>query len=91
VILLIHLSTMPDSLVMAPFAVGDYIDYSGINVGGTIVCWSIVANILISSTNPGYIRMEDALVGVIDADPNVEFSQSKVCSPRSILLCPSND
>ena len=80
-------STMPNSLVMAPFAVGDFLDYSGIMVGNEVICYSIVANLLVVSTNPGYIRMEDALVGVIDADPNVEFSQSKVCilSPRENL------
>jgi len=77
---------MPDQLVMAPFAAGDFVDYSGIMVNNEIICFSIVANLLIISSNPGYIRMEDALIGVIDNDPNVEFSQSKVRR-----LCPGKN
>lgn len=69
---------MPNSLVMAPFAVGDFLDYSGIVVNNEVICYSIVANLLVVSSDPGYIRMEDALIGVIDNDLNVEFSQSKV-------------
>ena len=63
---------------MAPFVVGDFIEYSGIMVSGEIICYSIVTNLLIVSSDPGYIRMEDALIGIIDPDLNVEFSQSKV-------------
>lgn len=66
---------------MSPFLVGDYLEFSGIKVGNVIVCYSIVANAMIFTPPglaPGYIRMEDALLGVIDNDPNVAFAQSKV-------------
>lgn len=84
---------MPDPMVMAPFAVGDFIDYSGIVVSDEVICFSIVTNLLIISSNPGYIRMEDALVGIIDNDANAEFSQSKVvplCCVRFIDCHTSN-
>ncbi|KAJ9656092.1 hypothetical protein H2201_008643 [Coniosporium apollinis] len=71
----------PDATVMAPFRVGDYLEFSGVKLpNGEIACYSIVANVDIRTTSgskPSYIRMEDALIGVIDADPNVEFAQSK--------------
>lgn len=63
---------------MAPFVAGDFVDYSGIMVDGEIICHTIIANLLITSTDPGYIRMEDALIGIIDNDANVEFAQSRV-------------
>ncbi|TKA66580.1 hypothetical protein B0A49_06047 [Cryomyces minteri] len=71
----------PNATVTAPFQVGDYLEYSGVTLpNGQIACYSIVANVDIrtkSGSVPSYIRMEDALIGVIDTDPNVEFSQSK--------------
>lgn len=74
----------PDAAVMAPFRVGDYVEFSGVKLpNGEIACYSVVANVDIrtaSGSKPSYIRMEDALVGVIDTDTNVEFSQSKVNS-----------
>ncbi|KAK7914451.1 hypothetical protein PG985_012154 [Apiospora marii] len=70
----------PDPLVMAPFVVGDWIEYSGYrNSAGHIVCYSIVAsNIQITTGgSPTYIRMEDALIGVFTTDPNAETGQTK--------------
>lgn len=63
---------------MAPFQPGDYIEYVGIKVGEEIICYSIVANIMIFSTNPAYLRVVLVLIGVIDQGPNVEFSESRV-------------
>ncbi|KAK7985223.1 hypothetical protein PG988_002845, partial [Apiospora saccharicola] len=70
----------PDPLVMAPFVVGDWVEYSGYrNSAGHIVCYSIVAsNIQITTGgSPTYIRMEDALIGVFTTDPNAETGQTK--------------
>jgi hypothetical protein len=49
---------------MAPFAVGDYLEFSGIRLGAEIICYSIVAaNIEITTSSakgqPTYIRMEE--------------------------------
>jgi len=74
----------PDATVMAPFRVGDYVEYSGVKLAnGEIACYSIVANVdirTVSGSKPSYLRMEDAIIGVVDTDPNVEFAQSKVSS-----------
>ncbi|KAK8016147.1 hypothetical protein PG993_014336 [Apiospora rasikravindrae] len=70
----------PDPLVMAPFVVGDWIEYSGYrNSAGQIVCYSIVAsNIQITTGgSPTYIRMEDANIGVFTTDTNAEAGQTK--------------
>ena len=64
---------------MAPFVVGDFIEYSGIKVGSEVICYSIVAtNIQIITTGvPSYIRMEDVNIGVFTADPNAELADTK--------------
>ncbi|KAG9948181.1 hypothetical protein KCU85_g5218, partial [Aureobasidium melanogenum] len=69
----------PDPLKMAPFQVGDYLEYSGINVGGTIVCYTIVApNVQITTSGaPTYIRVEDAIVGIFDGTTTSEFGDSR--------------
>ncbi|KAK8061378.1 hypothetical protein PG994_007744 [Apiospora phragmitis] len=70
----------PDPLVMAPFVVGDWIEYSGYrNSAGQIVCHSIVAsNIQITTGgSPTYIRMEDANIGIFTTDGNAEAGQTK--------------
>ncbi|KAH0081451.1 hypothetical protein KCU96_g12028, partial [Aureobasidium melanogenum] len=69
----------PDPLKMAPFQVGDYLEYSGINVGGTIVCYSIVApNVQITTSGaPTYIRVEDAIIGIFDGTTTSEFGDSR--------------
>lgn len=65
---------------MAPFQVGDYLEYSGINIGGTIVCYTIVApNVQITTSGaPTYIRVEDAIVGIFDGTTTSEFGDSRV-------------
>ncbi|KAI4761463.1 hypothetical protein E4T51_05533 [Aureobasidium sp. EXF-12344] len=69
----------PDPLVMAPFAVGDYLVFSGINVGGTIVCYSITAlNVQILTPNgPTYVKIEDAIIGVFSTSAAVELTDSR--------------
>jgi hypothetical protein len=65
---------------MAPFQVGDYIEYSGILVGGQIICYAITATsvqILTPSSGPVYIRMEDANIGVFDPSFASEFGDTK--------------
>ncbi|KAI4724308.1 hypothetical protein E4T49_07966 [Aureobasidium sp. EXF-10728] len=69
----------PDPLKMAPFQVGDYLEYSGINDGGIIVCYTIVAPSVQITTSgaPTYIRVEDAIVGIFDGGTTSEFGDSK--------------
>ncbi|KAI4801426.1 hypothetical protein E4T44_11560 [Aureobasidium sp. EXF-8845] len=69
----------PDALKMAPFQVGDYLEYSGINVGGMIVCYTIVApNVQITTSGaPTFIRVEDAIVGIYDGSAGSEFGDSR--------------
>jgi hypothetical protein len=71
---------------MAPFQVGDYLEYSGINVGGTIVCYTIVApNVQITTSGaPTFIRVEDAIVGIYDGGATSEFGDSRVSSCDSL-------
>lgn len=68
---------------MAPFLAGDYIEYSGIKVGGEIICYAIVAPSvqITTSGGPCYIRVEDALIGVFDGTGS-EFADTRVCVPR---------
>ena len=69
---------------MAPFLVGDYIEYSGIKTpGGEIYAYVITAiNVQIttsaSDTVPNYIRVEDAIIGVFDNNANVEVADTRV-------------
>ncbi|ORY03223.1 hypothetical protein BCR34DRAFT_492561 [Clohesyomyces aquaticus] len=72
----------PQPLLMAPFLVGDYIEYSGIKNGGEIWAYAITAiNVQItttaSDTVPNYIRLEDAIIGVFDNNANVELADSR--------------
>jgi hypothetical protein len=73
---------------MAPFVVGDFIEYSGYQSGDEVVCFEITAtNIQIvtgattSNGRPAYIHMEDLNIGVFSSDPNAEVGQSKVGPP----------
>lgn len=67
---------------MAPFQVGDYLEYSGINVDGAIVCYAIVApNVQITTTGaPTFIRVEDAIIGIHDGGATSEFGDTRVRS-----------
>ncbi|KAK2028555.1 hypothetical protein LX32DRAFT_673414 [Colletotrichum zoysiae] len=70
----------PDPLVMAPIVTGDFVEYSGIQVGGEIIVYNlIVSNVQITTTGvPTYIRMEDVNVGVWAADTaNQEIAQTR--------------
>lgn len=67
---------------MAPMKVGDFLTYSGIKVNGEIICYAIDVNIGIYTapgTVPGFIKVEDAIVGVPSNNPNVEVAGSRVC------------
>ncbi|OQN98878.1 hypothetical protein B0A48_15224 [Cryoendolithus antarcticus] len=73
--------TVPDSLTMVPFLPGDYIDFSGVRVGGEVLAYEIVAftpQILTTGVPPS-IRVEDLIIGVFDGQPsaNVEFAESR--------------
>ena len=67
---------------MAPLKVGDFLEYSGIKVDNEIICFEIVAGVGIftsAASTPGFIRVEDAIIGIIDnANPDVEFARARV-------------
>ncbi|KAK5673937.1 hypothetical protein LTS10_013291 [Elasticomyces elasticus] len=71
----------PDPLVMAPFVAGDYVSYSGVEVSGETICYSIVADGVMITTSgmPPYIRVEDAIIGVVDGQNTaaVEFADTR--------------
>lgn len=77
--------------------VGDYLEYSGIKSGDEIICYSITVNIGIYTnpgTAPGFILVEDAIVGIISGDPNVEFARTRVSSfpkvqKHRLIVCAS--
>lgn len=66
---------------MAPLKVGDYVEFSGIEFGGEILVYELTANIGIFTNGaeaPGFIKVEDCIIGVINNDANVEFARSRV-------------
>ncbi|KAG9856858.1 hypothetical protein KCU68_g1514, partial [Aureobasidium melanogenum] len=73
-------SNAPNPLIMASSAVGDYFVFSGINVGGTIVCYSITAlNIqILTPKGPTSVKIEDAIVGIFGASAAVELTDSRI-------------
>jgi hypothetical protein len=87
-LILMSFSKAPDALKMAPFQVGDYLEYSGINVGGMIVCYTINApNVQITTSGaPTFIRVEDAIVGIYDGSANSEFGNSRVSNRHDMWI-----
>ncbi|KAK5140071.1 hypothetical protein LTR04_003171, partial [Oleoguttula sp. CCFEE 6159] len=73
----------PDAAVMAPFKTGDFLEFAGIKLGNEIVCSEIVAaNVAIwtpgsSATSPAYLRVEDAIIGLVDKTTTTEFADTR--------------
>jgi hypothetical protein len=65
---------------MVPMKVGDYVEYSGLKVGDEIICYGIIVNLGVNTagTQPGYIRVEDALIGIADANIDLEAARFRV-------------
>lgn len=67
---------------MAPLLPGDYIEFSGVRTGGEFICYALVAPSVQIRTSgvPVYIRVEDAIIGVVDgqAAGGVEFADTRV-------------
>ena len=70
-------STVPDATHMVPIRAGDYIEYSGVQFNGETVCYGMVVNIGIQTAGnqPGFVRVEDALIGIGDAGADVEAAR----------------
>lgn len=66
---------------MVPIRVGDYIEFSGVLFDGATIVYTMVVNIGIttSGTQPGFLRVEDALIGVSDFNADVEAARYRVC------------
>ena len=56
---------------MAPFIVGDFLEFSSVCKGGEVVCYSIVAI---------NVEINTAIIGVFDGSPNTEFGDIRVGS-----------
>ncbi|KAH7635444.1 hypothetical protein B0T09DRAFT_379240 [Sordaria sp. MPI-SDFR-AT-0083] len=72
--------TAPDPMVMAPFVVGDFVEYAGVFANGEMLVYEMVATnaqILTPSTFPPFIRMEDVLIGVFSNNANAEVAQTR--------------
>ncbi|EPE26368.1 hypothetical protein GLAREA_02280 [Glarea lozoyensis ATCC 20868] len=70
---------VPDASHMVPLKVGDYIEFSGIQYQGQTLLYSLVANLdlLTTGNQPGFVRVEDALIGVADLDANFEAARHR--------------
>ena len=73
-------SNVPDPLHMVPIKAGDYIEYSGVEFDGATIVYGMVVNIGIttSGNQPGFVRVEDALIGIGDASADVEAARYRV-------------
>jgi hypothetical protein len=73
---------------MAPIQQGDYIECSGVRLGGEVFCYNLVVpNVQILTTGvPPYIRMEDGIIGVVDESNigGVEFADTRVSSKMDL-------
>jgi hypothetical protein len=78
--LLMMISVVPDASHMVPIRVGDYIEYSGVQLNGETICYTITVNIDIrtSGNQPGFVRVEDTIIGIADANANVEEARHRV-------------
>jgi len=72
-----------DAKKMVPLKVGDYIEYSVVQFGGETIVYALVANIdlLTTGAQPGFVRVEDAIIGIGDTGINVEAARFRVCTP----------
>lgn len=73
-------SNVPDPLHMVPIKAGDYIEYSGVEFDGATIVYTMVVNIGIttSGNQPGFVRVEDALIGIGDGNADVEAARYRV-------------
>lgn len=88
-------STVPDALHMVPMKAGDYIEYSGVVLPsdkGTTVCYGIIVNVGVQTDGeqPGFVRVEDALIGVADANIDVEAARYRVRFSSPYCSHPAN-
>ncbi len=69
---------------MAPFLPGDFVTWQGIRRGNEVICFSIIAqNVQILTIGTMvYVRMELALLGISNFNPNAELAESRVCTPN---------
>jgi hypothetical protein len=72
---------VPDASHMVPLKVGDYITFSGIQYRGQTLVYALVANLdlLTTGNQPGFVRVEDAIIGIADLDANFEAARHRVC------------
>lgn len=72
----------PDPLTMVPLKAGDFIEYSGLKDDGeilahTVNCVNVHVTTKASDTVPNYIRVEEAIVGILDPAGNLENAPTR--------------
>ena len=70
----------PDPHLMMPLAAGDYITFSGIDLGDLFAVYSLEANLGIftkAGTKPAYINVESAIYAVVQGAPNTEDGETR--------------
>ncbi|KAH7336719.1 hypothetical protein BKA65DRAFT_564015 [Rhexocercosporidium sp. MPI-PUGE-AT-0058] len=70
----------PDPMFMVPLAVGDFVTFTGTNVGGTLTINALTANLGIYTapgTKPAYVNVEEAILGIGSARANVEVAETR--------------
>lgn len=65
---------------MVPLQVGDYIEFFGIQFEGQTIVYTLIANLDITTSGeqPGFLRVEDAIIGIADLNPNFEAAEHRV-------------
>ncbi|RDW59673.1 hypothetical protein BP6252_12760 [Coleophoma cylindrospora] len=68
---------VPEALSMVPIQVGDYVEYSGVQFQGVTLVYEMTVNVDIktSGTQPGFVRIEDTIIGVADTSVDVETAR----------------
>ncbi|RDW65390.1 hypothetical protein BP5796_10082 [Coleophoma crateriformis] len=68
---------VPQALNMVPIQVGDYVEYSGVQFQGVTLVYEMTVNVDIktSGTQPGFVRIEETIIGVADTSVDVETAR----------------
>lgn len=82
-------SNLPDQSHMVPIRVGDFIEYSGVQFDGATIVYNMVVNLGIttSGSQAGFLRLEDAIIGIGDANADLEAARFRVSPQLHKALC----
>ena len=77
--------TVPDATHRVPMQVGDYIECSGTQKDVKTICDTMVMNIGLQTADnqPGFVRVEDTIIGISDTNIDVEAARQKFVGTAS--------